>query len=169
MATNTIKKVNIDDLPVNTDVSNTDYFLVQGPDQTFRVKFGNIIIGKENTTFGQEINELYSRVGTLEKSLEATDKKVLDTTTIDTKINETTSQIGALDSKLTAKIDNVSTNVLKVTQLDKKVTNLSAQVASYTSKTASKTDLSQLQSNVTHLEGILAVLEERVRDIEIKS
>tara|TARA_B100000676_G_C17807565_1_gene695640 strand:- start:129 stop:767 length:639 start_codon:yes stop_codon:yes gene_type:complete len=108
MASNTIKKVNIDDLPINSDVSTTDYFLVQGPDHTFRIKFGDIIIGKENTTFGQEINELYSRVGALEKTTTATEEKITDSTTVDNKISTVTSQIGALDAKLTAKINNVS-------------------------------------------------------------
>ena len=76
MGNSTIKKVNINDLPETTDVSSGDYIIVQGIDQTARIKFADIIFGKENTTFGQEINELYSRIDSLEKKLTEAESKI---------------------------------------------------------------------------------------------
>jgi len=62
MASSISKTVNINDLPVETDISSNDYIIVQNELKTYRVKFMDIIINKDNTTFGQEINELYVRM-----------------------------------------------------------------------------------------------------------
>lgn len=65
MATNISKTVNVNDLPVEQDVNSEDHIIVQNDIKTYRIKFKDLIFNKENTTFGQEINELYSRVNDL--------------------------------------------------------------------------------------------------------
>lgn len=59
------KTVNINDLPVEIDINPSDHIIVQNELKTYRVQFKDVIFNKENTTFGQEINELYVRVNEL--------------------------------------------------------------------------------------------------------
>lgn len=57
--------VNIIDLPVDVNLTETDYIIVQNDTRTFRLQIQDFIITKNNTTFGQEINDLYARVAEL--------------------------------------------------------------------------------------------------------
>ena len=57
--------VNIIDLPVDVNLTETDYIIVQNDTRTFRLQIQDFIITKNNTTFGQEINDLYVRVAEL--------------------------------------------------------------------------------------------------------
>lgn len=57
--------VNIIDLPVDVNLADTDYIIVQNDTRTFRLQIQDLIITKDNTTFGQEINDLYARVAEL--------------------------------------------------------------------------------------------------------
>jgi hypothetical protein len=57
--------VNIIDLPVDVNLVETDYIIVQNDTRTFRLQIQDFIITKDNTTFGQEINDLYDRVAEL--------------------------------------------------------------------------------------------------------
>lgn len=65
MASRISKTVNINDLPVESDINSEDHIILQNEIKTYRVKFKDVIINKDNTTFGQEINDLYSRVNEL--------------------------------------------------------------------------------------------------------
>ena len=66
MGTTISKTVNIIDLPVDTDISSEDYVIIQNDTRTFRVQVKDMILTKDNVTFGQEINDIYDRVGQLQ-------------------------------------------------------------------------------------------------------
>lgn len=66
MATTISKTVNIIDLPIDSDVSSEDYIIIQNDTRTFRVQFKDLVLTKDNVTFGQEINDIYDRVGQLQ-------------------------------------------------------------------------------------------------------
>ena len=66
MGTTISKTVNILNLPVDADVSSDDYIIIQNDTRTFRVQIKDLILTKDNVTFGQEINDIYDRVGQLQ-------------------------------------------------------------------------------------------------------
>ncbi len=61
-----VDKVSIKQLPVNTNVTDDDYFIVQDKLNTSIIKFKDIIMGPDNVSFYDEIVELRNRLTALE-------------------------------------------------------------------------------------------------------
>lgn len=61
-----VDKVSIKQLPVNTNVADDDYFIVQDKLNTSIIKFKDIIMGPDNVSFYDEIVELRNRLTALE-------------------------------------------------------------------------------------------------------
>lgn len=96
MGQSTLKQTNISELPISGDISGEDYIIVQGSEVTTRVQFKNVYISKENTTFGQEINDLYEKLEGLTDIV----NQMPNTTSTYTK--------SELDTKLSAKLNTSS-------------------------------------------------------------
>lgn len=117
MGTTISKTVNIIDLPVDTDISSEDYVMIQNDTRTFRVQVKDIILTKDNVTFGQEINDIYERVGQLQVVISAQQTQIADLqaelakeklqsanslTTANATIELIQSKLTTLDSTITA-------------------------------------------------------------------
>lgn len=130
MATNISKTVNVNDLPVEQDVNSEDHIIVQNDIKTYRIKFKDLIFNKENTTFGQEINELYSRVNDLNTI-------VLD---LQTKLEQETARAIAAETALR----NLSTSNRTNTEL-----TLNTNINNESSR--AQTTESELQSQINQV------------------
>ena len=89
MGRGTLKQTNISELPISGDISGEDYIIVQGKEVTTRVQFKDVYISKENTTFGQEINDLYEKLDGLTNIVNQmpTTAATYSKNEIDTKLN----------------------------------------------------------------------------------
>lgn len=116
MGTTISKTVNIIDLPVDTDISSEDYVIIQNDTRTFRVQVKDMILTKDNVTFGQEINDIYERVGQLQVVISAQQTQITDLqaelakeklqsanslTTVNSTIELIQSKLTTLDSAIT--------------------------------------------------------------------
>ena len=96
MGQSILKQTNISELPISGDISGEDYIIVQGSEVTTRVQFKNVYISKENTTFGQEINDLYEKLEGLTSIVNEMPR------------NTTTYTKSEIDTKLSAKLNTSS-------------------------------------------------------------
>ena len=69
MADQTLKNTNISELPDTGDIRGDDYIIVHNSEITTKIKFKDVFITKENTTFGQEINDLYEKLEGLKETV----------------------------------------------------------------------------------------------------
>lgn len=143
MGTQPLKYTNIDDLPVSGDINSDDYLIVQGSEVTTRVQFSDFVFGKENTTFGQEINDLYekleavtSQIDDLPKTTDTYNKSEVDQK-LDTKADSNTVYTkniidgkflvtykkSEIDSKISA-IENKLEELSKIDDLNNKLDNI---------------------------------------------
>lgn len=100
------KTVNINDLPIEIDINPEDHIILQNEIKTYRVKFKDLIINKDNTTFGQEINDLYSRVNELNTLvLQLQQSLAAETTRANNAESQLTSLINATKAELHREID----------------------------------------------------------------
>lgn len=130
------KTVNIIDLPIDADISSEDYIIIQNETRTFRVQIKDMILTKDNVTFGQEINDIYDRVGQLQVVISALQTQITDlqsqltqsqqenaniTSTANTTITNLQSQIDNLTNRtrdLGSSIDATDKNVSSLQSVD---------------------------------------------------
>ena len=65
-----IDKVSIKQLPVNTNVSKDDYFIIQDSLNTSIIKFKDLVMGPDNISFYDEIVDLRNRLTALETAVQ---------------------------------------------------------------------------------------------------
>lgn len=126
MGTTISKTVNIIDLPVDTDISTEDYIIIQNDTRTFKVQIKDMILTKDNVTFGQEINDIYDRVGQLQQVISAQQTQIAD---LDAKL--AAEKLQSANSLATAN-STIESLRSEVTALDGKFTALKAAVDSNT-------------------------------------
>lgn len=110
MGSTILKTVNIIDLPVDSDISSEDYIIIQNDTRTFRVQIKDMILTKDNVTFGQEINDIYERVSQLQ-----------------TVISNLQTQITELNDKFTQEKQQTAT---LITARDATISDLKSQIES---------------------------------------
>lgn len=121
------KTVNINDLPIEIDISADDYIILQNEIKTYRVQFKDIIINKTNTTFGQEINELYSRVNELNTLVTQLQQQLSqETTRANAAEKNLESLTNSIKSELQTKIN--SDIASERSRVDKSVANVTSTV-----------------------------------------
>ncbi|MBP98357.1 hypothetical protein CMK18_20595 [Candidatus Poribacteria bacterium] len=161
MGLDTLKQINIADLPVTGDISGDDYLIIQGSEITARVQFKDIYITKENTTFGQEINDLYEKIDKLTTIVDAI-PNVEDMYTKD-----------QVDTKLTAK-SNISEILTKPqieesyhskTIVDAKVQSRAAKIDVYV-KSEVDQKIAGVISTINSLESEIQSIEKRLQALE---
>ncbi|MDB4464563.1 hypothetical protein N9033_00665 [bacterium] len=69
MGNQTLKNTSISELPDTGDIRGDDYIIVHNSEITAKIKFKDVFITKENTTFGQEINDLYEKLEGLKETV----------------------------------------------------------------------------------------------------
>ena len=133
------KTVNIIDLPVDTDISSEDYVIIQNDTRTFRVQIQDMILTKDNVTFGQEINDIYDRVGQLQTVIAALQTQITDLqsqltqsqqenanitatsnttiTNLQAQIDTLTNQSGALRSAIDTNTNNMDSTMERLEDL----------------------------------------------------
>ena len=125
------KTVNIIDLPVDTDISSEDYIIIQNDTRTFRVQIQDMILTKDNVTFGQEINDIYTRVGQLQTVIAALQTQITD-----------------LDAKLAAEklesANRLSTANSTIESLQSEITTLNGKFAELKSTVTANTTKADL-------------------------
>ena len=128
MGLDILKQTNITELPVSGDISGEDYIIVQGEEITTRVQFKDVYITKENTTFGQEINDLYEKIDKLTEIVDGipASQDVYTKSETDVKLS---SKLNTADSLTSAQLED---KYHPKTIIDAKVQSRAAKTEVYT-------------------------------------
>jgi len=156
MGTTISKTVNIIDLPVDTDISTEDYIIIQNDTRTFKVQIKDMILTKDNVTFGQEINDIYDRVGQLQVVISAQQTQIADL-----EASLAAEKLQSANSLATAN-NTIESLRSEVATLDSTVKTLQTTVNAEVNKTNITADkVSLLQDSVASLSQSLRNIENR--------
>lgn len=156
-----LKQTNVSELPETGDILADDYLIVQGKEVTARIKFKDIYITKENTTFGQEINDLYEKV------------EALSDLVGDSSSSAEVYTKSEIDEKLTAKANTASSLTASEIQdqyhdkkiVDAKIQSRAAKIDVYT-KSEAEALVSGLKDQVSSFQKELQDMMTRVEYLE---
>lgn len=157
MADQTLKNTNISELPDTGDIRGDDYIIVHNSEITTKIKFKDVFITKENTTFGQEINDLYEKLEGLKETVN------------NMPTNDTTYPRQEMDAKLESKaeISNVispvelSRDYMTSDIINSKIQSRAMKVDVYT-KTEVDEKLAAVRSAVHSVEQSIERLEDKI-------
>ena len=119
MGSTILKTVNIIDLPVDSDISSEDYIIIQNDTRTFRVQIKDMILTKDNVTFGQEINDIYERVSQLQTVISNLQTQI---TELNDKFTQEKQQTATLITARDATISDLKSQIESIQQ-DIRITN----------------------------------------------
>ena len=157
MATQTLKNTNVNELPTTGDIARDDYLIVHNSEITSRIKFKDVFISKENTTFGQEINDLYEKLEGLQKIVN------------NMPTNDTTYKKEELDSKLETKADagnvvspgTLAKDYMTTDLINTKIQSRAMKVDVYT-KAEVDAKIDAVRSSVQSLEQTIDALDKKL-------
>lgn len=160
MGSQPLKYTNIDDLPVSGDISSEDYLIVQGSEVTARVKFSDFVFGKENTTFGQEINDLYEKLEAVTSQIDDLPKPAdtYNKSEVDQKI-DTKSDTSAVYTKNI--IDGKFLAVYKKNEIDSKISAIESKLEELSKINDLNARIDNVNNNLTSILARLAALEKQ--------
>lgn len=161
MGLDTLKQTNISELPISGDISGEDYIIVQGKEVTTRVQFKDVYISKENTTFGQEINDLYEKMEGLTTAIQdvPTTTSTYTKSEIDSKLDTKQNLSGSLNST------EIETSYYKKNIIDGKFLSRPLKSEVYTKETVDSI-ISGISELVTGLQLELNALQSRIEYLE---
>ena len=157
MANQTLKNTNVNELPTTGDIARDDYLIVHNSEITSRIKFKDVFISKENTTFGQEINDLYEKLEGLQKIVN------------NMPTNDTTYKKEELDSKLETKADagnvvspgTLAKDYMTTDLINTKIQSRAMKVDVYT-KAEVDAKIDAVRSSVQSLEQTIDALDKKL-------
>jgi hypothetical protein len=161
MSAQVLKNTNIGDLPESGDIHADDYLIIHNDELTTRVKFKDLYITKENTTFGQEINDLYEKIEALSGSLDsvAISNDTYSKTEMDDKL---ASKSNTGSSMTSAEIDN---KYYTRSIVDAKLNSRAGKIDVYI-KSEVDSLISGAHSEINRLSGLIDQIYTRIEKLE---